>query len=238
MGVILTLGSGCGHANVKRANGQVDESTQPAPLIQAIDLAQGIQARAGLRWTVRGLFGVLYYHMKCPADEVCESGRSFFMIGEQPVARIEWGDGVRPKVGEEVYVRGKLHCIPEMKGEAPDCSLKKARLVTEKGDLMAETAIAAKVDGIRKTPHTFWNRRIRIAGTHVTSAVVKEKCRQGPGGCLMHTLMTPNGALPMQAPIPAEWGGGSDRTIEATVWLSHPTRFDTGIQLRRIRLVP
>jgi len=110
--------------------------------------------------------------------------------------------------------------------------------VTEKGELVSETPVEVKVDGIRKFPFFFWNRRVRIQGNHVTSAIAAATCRTEPGGCLLHTLMTPEGALPMQAPIPVEWSGGSDRTIEATVWLSHPNRFDTGIQLRRIRLVP
>jgi len=107
---ILFLAGACGSATVKKSTANTDEATQAAPLIQAIDLAQGIESRAGLRWTVRGLYGELFFHMKCPADEVCESGRSYFMIGQQPVVRIVWGDGLRPKVGDEVSVRGTLQC--------------------------------------------------------------------------------------------------------------------------------
>jgi len=233
----LLLSIGCATTHSRDLGQKTSGGLVPATSIGAEKLAAELTQWDGHPLLVTGEHMILYESKKCPSDRLCDADPSHFVRNGQSLVRIQWGDGLRPKSGTAIRVHATLRC-PRGKTESWEvCALADAHWVTDSGDRRANTAVDADVAQIRKLPHQFWNRRVRLVGTRVTTSIGGNQCEQSAAGCITHSFLSTQGALPMQGPIPAAWGSGADRTIEATVWLSHPKLFETGIQLRDIQLI-
>jgi len=228
---------GCGSTQTRSIQQQTPSVVAGAHRISAENLAAELTRWEGQALLVTGTHGVLYETKQCAGDRLCDSEPSHFVLNGQSIVRILWGDGLRPEANKKIQVAGTLHCPEKAAGEWSGCALVKSRWVDSAGKPMSEAAIKSDVGAIRALPHSFWNRRVRLKGTRVTTSIGGNQCARTAAGCITHTFLSQHGSLPMQGPIPADWGSGANRTIEATVWLSHPQLLQTGIQLRRIRLV-
>ena len=218
---------------------RVDESTSlsSATRITAEALGAELSRWEGKPVLVTGTHGILYEARQCGGERLCDSAPSHFVQNGQSIIRIVWGDGLRPDGDARVKVHGVVQCPEKTEGVWTGCRLMDARWVDDGGKRLSDAAVAADVSAIRKLPHAFWNRRVRLEGTRVTTSIGGNQCARTAAGCISHTFLSRHGSLPMQGPIPADWGSGANRVIEATVWLSHPQLVQTGIQLRDIRLV-